>query len=171
MKSFIRIFAATLAVLVLVGLILGSGIATSTLARVLVYGEMHQNDNAIAVGISVQDQWEEIGNFSEGLTNSVTYSANTLVIPSSGRYQLIWGVSSSSGGTGKTYEIAFSVDDVIAGKSRIGRKYSTSDLGASAGPVLLDLNAGDVIKLEARCTDAVTADLTIMHANVQIHKL
>lgn len=132
------------------------------------FGEMYQTNNAVATTINTVDVWEQIVNFSEGLVEGVTVASSAFTVPKDGKIQVFWGGSTAAAGVNKTFEIAPSKNDVMQLKGPIGRKYSTVDIGASAGPMVLDVVAGDVIKLEIRnITD--NTDVTVQNCNFEVH--
>lgn len=135
------------------------------------HGEMYQAGNAVNTVINTVDVWEEVANFSEGLSHNFMFVFNTLVCGRDGDYELNWSCGAVSIVADKVFEFSISVDDVIQDKFTKQRTFSnTTNSGAMAGVGLLSLTVGQVVKFEVRnITDA--ADILIVSCDVMIHEI
>lgn len=131
-------------------------------------GEMYQNDNATATTINTVNVWEHVVNFSEGVTETITFASNALTVASTGNYLLMGSISSQSAFVNKDIEFAISIDDAISTKTISKRRYGNTGTGSQSISAILSLTANEAIKLEVRnLTDA--NDITIIDANISLH--
>ena len=144
---------------------------TSVQHQTHTFGELSLESNNGTTTIGGAGTWTEISSsWTQGQSNSMTLASDSITVVTSGNYQAGWNISSLSATANKNFEVAFSVNDTIQNDTLIERRYSSTDVGASSGGGVLNLSAGDVIKLEVKgLTDAT--NFQVKHGNVQVHKL
>lgn len=137
------------------------------------YGEMFISSSATETQIDTQYVWAMVtASMETGLVQGMSYSGSgELLIDRTGNYQVSWHASTMAVGTNKTFQIGLSVNHSDPdSKTVIERRYSTSDVGASSGAALLNLNSGDTIDFHVRnITDS--SNIIIKFANIQAHEI
>lgn len=143
--------------------------------KIIKYGEMYVDDNSTQTTIDTQNQWEEVVTIiTAGSLSGFTHSGSALTVSagSAGLYQINGTISPSSVGTGKTYEFAIRINDGTPLSNTITqRKFANIDVGAISISGIVTVADADVVKLVIRGTDVSTSNITIIHANINLHRL
>jgi nicotinamide mononucleotide (NMN) deamidase PncC len=144
-----------------------AGSVTST--SVQSYGSMYwATSEEVTVGAA--DTWYEVNPTTTGSVSGVTFANGDLTVGSAGLWWIGWTVSTAAATATETFEVSISVNDTVQDPiCTISRKYSSADVGASAGQCLLSLAANDVVKLEVLNDDAAH-NITFLHGNITIRK-
>lgn len=136
--------------------------------------EIWINDNVAETTINTVNVWEQITQINQtgelvGWTHNGTGTLTAGVF-ATGKYTMTFSVSSQAVSPGKTYEIAVSINDVIIGKTKSTRRFTSGDVGNQSGTGLINITAGDNLKLEVRnITDSI--NLLIKDVNLNLHQL
>ena len=134
------------------------------------YGEMFVATTQTQ-SIAVVDTWYEVGTFTTGIVNGVTVASNRMTAPFDGDYEVEWTASTSSASANKIFSIGVGANGADPTVKRITqRKYSSADVGASAGECIVALLAGQYANIMIR-GDTDTTNIDFNFCNVEMHKL
>ena len=134
------------------------------------YGEMYVATTQTQ-SIAASATWYEVGTFTTGIVNGVTFGSDRLTAPFDGDYEIEWTASTSSAAANRTFSIGVGVNGADpTTKAIIQRRYSSADVGASAGEVIVALTAGQYINLMVR-GDTDTTNIDFNFGNLELHKM
>lgn len=141
------------------------------------YGELYRAEASYSVGITEQNVWYNSLNLLEGACYGVVYvegaeDDNHLKIPTGhgGIYRITWAAS-LAGATGKTYELAVSVNGTVSLKSISQRVMGSGDVGTMAGTAILELPDEAEVRFVTRCITAAVGDATYVYSNLNIARI
>lgn len=137
-----------------------------------VYGEMYiDEENMSSLSFVSTDVYENITiNQTQGLLNNVSYSGGTLVIGTSGIYNVIWSASFSSQ-TGSLHGFTVGVNGVKQHNCYVRRKVGSLDVGNIADGCFINVSSGDVVTLMASDEDASLNNILVESANFRIVRI
>jgi hypothetical protein len=130
--------------------------------------------STVGIVAAGQNVWVELDGCVSGELSGFTHSGCDLTAELPGMYTLSYSIS-FVGGTNKDYDTGVSINDVIVADPGC-RTERTMGASATVGNVAtgicgLSLSASDVVKLEMRGTEAVSADVTTHAVTMGIHSL
>ncbi|MDD4804980.1 MAG: hypothetical protein PHN69_07630 [Candidatus Pacebacteria bacterium] len=141
------------------------------------YGELTRYNGSTPRTLTEQNTWYPSIGLSQGLLEEMEFVAgassdNYLKISGNhgGVYKITW-TTSMYGTTGKTFEMAISVGNVVQTNSISRKKMGSQDVGPFVGTCILQLNDGDEIRVVTRCIDAANQTVTFVHSNVNVVRL
>lgn len=129
------------------------------------YGELFESAKTISVAVA--DTYYPIAGVSAGLSSNLTLNATTgeLTIDSAGVYRLAFNaVSSLSGASKEDITFRYTVNGVPATRTIAVTSSHALEKQSCAANALLDLQVGDVIKVEVTCAairDVLLTDFSI----------
>lgn len=136
------------------------------------YGEMYIYNNSTALS-SVGTSFVQITGFAagEGIGWSLNSNALQAASGSAGKYLATFSASFKTGRDEGTYELALFIGDTHQTKATVVRYISRGiDVGVVAGSAIFSISDFDLISLKVRDTGS-TSSVTIVHANVSLHRL
>lgn len=137
------------------------------------FGEMYFNNNTIATIISVINTWYDITQAISGELLGFSWVNGTLVADAQtkGIFKVDYSLSAASAAANKVFDFAISKNDSISNKTISQTKFISLDVETISGKgFIIDINPGDVIKIETRCLTSAT-NITVKYGNVNIQQL
>lgn len=115
--------------------------------------------------------WYEVGTFTAGDLDGITFASDRLTAPEAGEYLVTWSVSTSSASANKTFSVGIGVNGSDpTTKAIIQRRFSSSDVGAMSGQALISLTAGQYVNLMVR-GDTDTTNIDFNFGNFQLERI
>lgn len=140
------------------------------------YGELYRT-SPHTTEITTQNVWYKSLDLAAGDNYGMTFVEGAggdnylqVDVGHGGHYRLV-GAASLSGATGKTYELAISINDTVNLKSISQRKMGSSDVGTMSGTAIIELAEGDKVRFVTRCIDAVPDDATYQYSNINLARI
>ena len=136
------------------------------------YAEAYRYNNSTPRNLAVQGTWYPSIGLTKGSFYVLEYvepgdGDNYMLVPQNhaGMYRTNW-VTSLSGPTGRTIEMAFMVNDVVQQNSVSRIKLGSQDTVNFSGTNLMFLDNLSRCKLVTRCVDASNINITYVHSNI-----
>lgn len=141
------------------------------------YAEAYRYNNSTPRTLAVAGTWYPSIGLTKGNCLILEFvepgdGDNYLLVPEGhdGLYRTQW-VTSLSGPTGKTIEMAYQVNGEISTDSISRIKLGSQDVVNFSGTSLHELHAGDQCKLVTRCIDSSNVNIVYVHSNINTTRI
>ena len=136
-------------------------------------GELFIPSTSTSLTLTLQNTFYQIIGWTVGTFNSGTSPSSTnsnIVINSAGIYQTLASISFSFGGNAHIYNFSFFINGVqVPGHQSVSQVSNANNVYSNVTLTgVVQMNAGDVVDLRARCTNAAGTTVTIQEANMNL---